>query len=207
MSGSQLQPPWSQVSRSVEHAHATLMCSKKLRVFTHRVISAKTKKKSQKTHIVRLKSVCVCIPVCLHAMCVCARPFSRHRAPVTVKGSLLKKHRWWREEKMNKGVRPFASLDFQLFKIAAHPVFCFFPLEGCWNKIKLVSACGKRSPWMRQATESWLSCERCRMQPVPNFRSSCVTCLQMSALWLNDCCGERQEKKGISLIRWSWKVS
>lgn len=45
---------------------------------------------------------------------------------------------------MNKGVRSFALLDFQLIR-------CFvFSREGCENKIKLVSACGKYSPWMQQ---------------------------------------------------------
>lgn len=39
-------------------------------------------------------------------------------------------------KKMNKGVKPFALLDLQLFKIEAHPVFCFSQGMGAgikWN--------------------------------------------------------------------------
>lgn len=37
---------------------------------------------------------------------------------------------------MNKGVKPFALLDLQLFKTEAHPVFCFSQGMGAgikWN--------------------------------------------------------------------------
>lgn len=128
---------------------------------------------------------------CLHAcMCVlCAWAFARHWALVTVKGSLLKKRvcDWWREKKMNKGVRPCVLLDFQLIR-------CFvFPREGCENKIKLVSACGKYSTWMQQgdgkAEFVW------EMHRVRSFKPS------VSTVMLNDC-QRRPNKGGVGASVW-----